>query len=150
VIGIGEELLELAVMQRVQIHLPVLEVMRLDQTGRLNAALDRCLNRVVGADGLVGGVPEPEGLLWDRDAEAALEVAHGVAGRVAQVVAAHGFHDDLDRIRGVLGHQIREGMAAAGAPPALTCLVAGDAQTLLDNGFGAALGAAGDGWIGGR
>jgi hypothetical protein len=47
---------------------------RLDQAGRLVQAQDLRPEGVVGADGFVGRVPEPEGLLRDRDAEAAVEV----------------------------------------------------------------------------
>jgi hypothetical protein len=126
---------------------PLLPGSLLDQASRLDAALDWLADGVVGADGLVGGVPEPERLLRDRDVEAAIEIAHGLASGVAQVVTADRLHDDLDRIRGMFSDQIREGVPTAGAAPALARLMAGGAQTLLDHGFGAALGAAGDGWV---
>jgi hypothetical protein len=78
VIGVGEEQIEFAVMQGIQIHLVVLEVMLLDETSWLDAALDLVADGVVGAYRLVGHVPEPERLLWDCDVEALLEVADRV------------------------------------------------------------------------
>ncbi len=95
----------------------------------------------------LGGVPEAERLLRDRNVEAAVQVADGFSGGVVQVVAPDRFHDDLHRIRGMLGTSVDEGVSAAGTAPALARLVSCGAQTLLDDGFGAA---AGDGWIGGR
>jgi hypothetical protein len=50
----------------------------------------------------------------------------------------------------VLGHEIGERVPAAGAPPALACFMAGRARAFFDDGFGAAVRTAGDGWIGWR
>ncbi len=74
VIRVGEEVLELALVQGIQIHLPVLQVVLLHESCWLEAALDWLADGVVGADGLVGGVPEAERLLRNCDAEAAFEV----------------------------------------------------------------------------
>ena len=69
-----------AAVELVAVHLVVLQVVRLDQAGRLVTARYRRPDGVVGADGRVGRVPEPKRLLRDRDAEAPGEVAHRVAG----------------------------------------------------------------------
>jgi hypothetical protein len=116
---------ELAMVHRIEIYLAMLQVMLLKQSLWLKAVRDLRPDGVVGADGLVGGVPELKGLLRSRNVEASGEVAHGLAGGVAQVIPADRFHDHLDRIRGMLGHQIGEGVAAAVAAPALALLVAG-------------------------
>lgn len=105
---------------------------------------------MVGANRFVGGVPEAEGLFRHRQVEAAGEVADRVAGGVAEVVAAHRFHNHFDRIRGVLGDQIGERMSAAVAAPALACFVASFARAFRNHVFGVAARAAGDGWIDGR
>jgi len=138
-IGVGEEQIELAVVEGIEVHLPVLQVVLLNESCRFEAGRDLGPDGVIGADGFVGGVPEPEGLLRNSDAEAALEIAYRLAGGVA--------HDHLDRIRGMLGHEIGEGVAAAVAAPALAGFVASRARTLFDHILGAAARAAGDGWI---
>jgi hypothetical protein len=80
-------------MEGIEVDLPVLEGVLLNEAGRLEAAFDRGPDGVVGAHGFVGRVPEAERLLRDRDAEATLEVAHGLPGGVAQVITAHRLHD---------------------------------------------------------
>jgi hypothetical protein len=135
------------VVERVQIHLPVLEVVLLNEAGRLETAFDWVANGVIRTDGLVRRVPEPERLLRDRDAKAPLKVAQGLTGGVAQVVAAHRLHDHLDRIEGILCDLVDKGVATAGAAPALACLMAGRARAFFDHGFSAAVGAAGNGWV---
>jgi hypothetical protein len=57
-------------MQRIEVDLPVLEVVLFDESCRLNAALNLVADGVVDADRLVSGVPEPGRLLRDRNAEA--------------------------------------------------------------------------------
>jgi hypothetical protein len=114
------------------------------------AAFDRPANGVVGADEFVGMMPAAEGFFRDGDMETAGEVADGITGRVAEVVAADCFHNNLDWIWGVFSHQVGEGVPAAIAAPALALLMAGFARAFLDHVFGATLGAAGDGRIGGR
>ena len=49
----------------------------------------------------------------------------------------------------MFGHLIDEGVPAAGAAPALARLMAGRARPFLDDGFGPAVGTAGDGRIDG-
>ena len=143
-------MIELAAVQGIEVHLAMLQVLLFKQALGLEARCDLRPDGVVGADGLVGRVPEAEGLFRDRDVEAAGEVADRVAGGVAQIVAPYRFHNDLDRIRGVLGHQIGERMPAAVTAPALARFVAGFAPALLDHVFGAAARAAGDRGVDGR
>jgi hypothetical protein len=147
VVGEREKMRELAVVERIEVHLAMLHIVLLKQAVGLEAVRNLGPDGVVGADGLVGRVPEPEGLFRDRDVEAAGEVAHGVAGGVPQVVAAHRLHNNFDRIRGVLGDQIDERVAAPVAAPALALLMAGFSRAFLDHGCGVAAWAAGDGWI---
>lgn len=132
-IGVGKEKIELAVMQRIEIHLPVLEVVLLDKSCRLKAALDLVPDGQIRAHRLVSRVPEPNRLLRDGDVEALLQVADGVTGGVAQVVAPDRFHDDLDRIRGMLSDLVDKGMAAGVAAPALALLMARPAPAFLDH-----------------
>src|SRR5262252_3744114 len=134
-------------MQRIQIHLPVLEVVLLDQACGLNAALDLVPDGVVGAHRFLGCVPEPECLLWNGDVKATGEVADGLAGGVAQVIAPYPFHDDLHRIAGMFGDLIDEGMAAGVAVPALAWLMQGPAPAFLDHVFSPAARAAGNNWV---
>jgi hypothetical protein len=141
---------ELAVVQGIEVHLPVLQVVLFKQALWLEAVRNLRPDGVVGADGLVGRVPEPERLFRNRDVEAAGEVADRVAGGVAQVVAAHRLHNDLDRIGGVFGDQIRERMPALVAALALPRFVAGFSRAFLDHVFGAAAGTAGDSGVDGR
>jgi hypothetical protein len=105
---------------------------------------------VVGRDGLVGRIPEPECLVRDLDVQVSSEVADGVTGGIAQVMAADRFHDHLDVIGDCLVTEIREGMPAAIAAPTSTRFVAGFAPAFLDHVFRVATRTAGDGLIGGK
>jgi hypothetical protein len=143
-------MIELAVVQGIEVHLAMLEVVFFQKAIRFDAVRNLRSDGVVGADGLMGRVPEPERLFRNRDVEAAGEVVDRVAGGVAQVVAADRFHDDLDRIGGVFGDQIGECTPAPVATPALACFVASFARAFLDDVFGAAVRAAGDSRVDGR
>jgi hypothetical protein len=84
---------ELAVIERIKVHLAMLQVALLEQAIGIETAFDLLANRMVGADGSVGVVLPAEGLLRDLDVEAAIEIADGPEGRVVEVVPANSLHD---------------------------------------------------------
>ena len=57
-VGEGQEMRELAAVHRLEIYLAMLQIMLFKQALWLEAVRNLRMDRVVGADGLVGGVPE--------------------------------------------------------------------------------------------
>ena len=81
-------MIELAVVQGIEVHLAMLEVVLFKQALWLETVRNVRPDGVVGAHRLVGRVPKPKGFFRHRDVEAPGEVADRVAGGVAQVVPA--------------------------------------------------------------
>ena len=97
-VGEGEKMLQLSVVELVEVDLAVLERVPDYQLAGRVAFLDSGADLVVGRDGFVGGVPEAKGLFGDRDAKAPLEGTDGVWGGVAKVIEGDPLHNEPHRV----------------------------------------------------